>query len=601
MPDAATRTIAERTHAAQQHAFEEAFYPGELSLALMNLMTAAMVWWYAPESRPHVLAWSLADLGMIVLNTTLFTLYARQLTDRHRKDQVYYVVVCIHAFMWALPPILFLDPGKPLISMFLVTILAGFSAAGVLALASQVHLYLMLFPLPFLSLNVVLLWRGNDAFHSLMALAMTVLLAANLTFMRSIARIFTRSVRVGFENLDLVERLRQQTVTAQEANAAKTKFLAAASHDLRQPVHALNLFVEALGNTALDAHQQTILGHARAASHASREMLDTLLDFSRIEAGVMEPVARATPLAPLLRALEDEFGPQADARDLAYRSHDTRAVAWCDPALTSLILRNFVSNAIRYTQRGGVLVGVRQRQGQLMVQVWDTGIGIAREHWQEVFREFRQLANDERDRHKGLGLGLAIVKGLADAMGTRVSVVSRPGRGSVFSLMLPLTVGRQAQSGDVFDPVSTVPGVYARSLWTPPAGSLSDLDVLVVDDDISVRAGMQTLLESWGCTVRTAESAPEAVRLAKERAPSALVTDYRLRGAETGGDVIAAIRAVCGESLPAIVITGDTDPTRIREAASLTAALLHKPVNAAALQDALAQAVRRSRGAAAAP
>ncbi|MBX3653881.1 MAG: hybrid sensor histidine kinase/response regulator [Ramlibacter sp.] len=588
----APNTIAERTHAAQQSAFEDAFYPGETSLALMNLMTCAMVWWYAPSAQDRVLAWCLVDLSVVAFNTALFSLHARHLTDRARKDRYYYLVVCLHALSWALPPVLFLDPAKPLISMFLVTILAGFSAAGVLALASQVQLYLLLFPLPFLSLNLVLLWRGQDAFHSLMALAMTVLLAANLVFMRSIARIFKRSVRVGFENLDLVERLRQQTVTAQEANAAKTKFLAAASHDLRQPVHALNLFVEALGNTRLDDHQQTILGHARAASQASRDMLDTLLDFSRIEAGVMAPVARTTALAPLLRTLEDEFGPQADAKSLVYRSRDTDTQAHCDPALVSLILRNFVSNAIRYTQRGGVLVGVRRRQGQLRVQVWDTGIGIAREHWHEVFREFRQLANEERDRHKGLGLGLAIVKGLADAMGTPVSVVSRPGRGSVFTLSLPVATGREAPSAGAFDPVTTIPGVYSHALGSAPTRSLRDLDILVVDDDAAVRTGMQALLQGWGCAVRTADSGAQALALAQAQRPTVLITDYRLRDAETGGDVIAALRAACGQTLAAIVITGDTDPTRIREAAGHTAVLLHKPVSASALQEALAQAAR---------
>ncbi|MFM7331738.1 MAG: sensor histidine kinase, partial [Brachymonas sp.] len=250
----------------------------------------------------------------------------------------------------------------------------------------------------------------------------------------------------------------QQTQAAVEANKAKTKFLAAASHDLRQPVHALNLFIEVLGQTPLDKNQQEIMGHIHAANHASRDMLNTLLDYSRIEAGVMESKPQPTRMATLLLALQEEFGPQADAKNLVYRSRDTQAIAHCDPGLTALVLRNFVSNAIRYTQRGGVLVAVRERAGMLCAQVWDTGIGIAADQHEVIFKEFHQLGNEERDRQKGLGLGLAIVKGLASTMDTRVSLRSRPGRGSVFELWL---ARGQAPAGGVCYSLGQLDGASA--------------------------------------------------------------------------------------------------------------------------------------------
>ncbi|MBI3478828.1 MAG: response regulator [Nitrosomonadales bacterium] len=358
--------------------------------------------------------------------------------------------------------------------------------------------------------------------------------------------------------------LRLSKEKAEQANTAKSKFLAAASHDLRQPIHAQGLFLGVLSRTELTAHQQDLVASARAASQASSEMLNTLLDFSRIEAGVIEPQLQSFRLQPLLNKIENELAPDADAKNIVYRSRETHVAVQSDPILLELILRNLVSNAIRYTERGGVLVACRLRGTQAVLEVWDTGIGIAPEHQQEVFREFHQLGNPERDHRKGLGLGLAIADGLAHALGHVLTLASTPQRGSMFRLALPLATGALPPE---------------KVVMTLRKTRLLEVRILVIDDDEAVRDGMCHLLRDWGCECESAESIDEAVALARAHAPDLVISDYRLRKQRTGTEAIVTLRALLGNTLPALLITGDTAPERLREAQASGVPLLHKPVS----------------------
>ena len=393
---------------------------------------------------------------------------------------------------------------------------------------------------------------------------------------RNLAHVARRSIEIKFDNDRLVAQLRAQTQRAQQANQDKSRFLAAASHDLRQPLHAMGLFLDTLARSALTPRQSTVLEHARAASGAAADMLTTLLDYSRLEAGVIKAHHAPFAVQPLLSTLEQEFGAQADAAALVYRTRETTAAALADRALVDLVMRNLISNALRYTQAGGVLIACRQRSGQLTLEVWDTGCGIAPEHLSDIFKEFHQLGNPERDRRKGLGLGLAIVQRLAQQMGTHVEVRSRPGHGSVFRLWLP------AWHGTLVDDAP----IPARD-----EGHLVGLRVLVVDDDDAVRLGMQSLLESWGCACRCAQSRAEALAQLRtggqDAEPDLIVTDFRLRDEETGKQVLQALRAYLGRQVPAILMTGDTSPQRLRDAQSTDALLLHKPVSARQLRAAV--------------
>jgi signal transduction histidine kinase len=362
--------------------------------------------------------------------------------------------------------------------------------------------------------------------------------------------------------IDLEGKVAERTRQLEQKDHAKTRFLSAASHDLRQPAMAQGLFIDILSRTSLDADQRKLLGNLRNANTATAEMLDTLLDYSRVEAGAIQPQRKNFRLQTLLNKIEREFSAQADARQLIYRSRETDLIVHSDPALLELILRNLVSNAIRYSERGGLLVACRTRGAQVLLEVWDTGIGIAAEYQQEIFDEFMQLGNPERDRHKGLGLGLAIANGLAQRLGHHLSLSSRPGRGSVFRLALPMGTGAPSES------------VMAPDIPLP----LDGVRVLVIDDDAAVRAGLQRLLADWGCQCDAVDAIAAALASARRHAPAVVISDYRLRGGETGIAAIEILRAELGASLPALLITGDIAPERLAEATANRIHIVYKPV-----------------------
>lgn len=455
-------------------------------------------------------------------------------------------------------------------SILVNSVLAGVAGSGLSMLSPVLPVFVVFAVFEFLA-TASKFWQMGDAAYTALALTITLYLVSLVLQARNSAAAVRAAIDVRFENIELLARLREETIKVQDAhreavtaNLAKSRFLAAASHDLRQPVHALGLFLEVLARGELTEVQRNVLGNARSASEASAEMLSTLLDFSRIEAGVVDAQVRPFHLQPLLHKIENELAPQANAKGLVYRTRDTHVALQSDPALVELILRNLVSNAIRYSERGGVLVACRRRGNQTWLEVWDTGIGIDPLQHQEIFREFYQLGNSERDRSKGLGLGLAIADGLARTLGHELSLSSRPGRGSVFRLTLP-----NASVPVISEERETTYGTTVRTL---------DKRVLVIDDDEVVRAGMLQLLQDWGCRCEAVESIEDALASARANRPDVVVSDFRLRKQRTGAQAIDALRAEFGESLPALLITGDTAPERLRDARASGIPLLHKPV-----------------------
>lgn len=488
---------------------------------------------------------------------------------------------------WGLLALGALGDTTPVGASVIISVLAGI-LGGSLSMLSPVLAVFTAFSVPLVAFTVAALWRLDDPAYNAFSAISLLYLGALIAQSRNSSLATRAAIELRFENLDLIQRAEAAQLEAEQANASKSKFLAAAGHDLRQPVHAQNLYLEVLSRTPLNARQRQLLSHIGAASEASADMLNTLLDFSRIDAGVIVPRIQAFRLQTLLNKVEREFEPQADAKGLAYRSRETPLFALSDPALLAMILRNLVANAIRYTDSGAVLVACRKRPGQAVLEVWDTGIGIAPDQHREVFREFHQLGNPERDRRKGLGLGLAIAQGLARALGHELTLASSPARGSVFRLALPIAA---ANSGN-----TTGDGFTALNADSPSLPQVLNARVLVIDDDEAVRSAMLALLPLWGCTVEAVESIEHAVSLARSFAPEVLISDYRLRAQSTGLDAIAAVRAALGSDLPAVLITGDTAAERLREALSGGVLLLHKPVSPRELYRTLADVLRYPNG-----
>jgi signal transduction histidine kinase len=368
----------------------------------------------------------------------------------------------------------------------------------------------------------------------------------------------------------LEQKVAERTEALVAANRAKSRFLAAASHDLRQPMHALGLFVAQLNQRVTDPETRHLAGRVEAAVTALQGLLDALLDVSRLDAGVVTPTLADVPVNPVLERIENAFAPDATDRGLRFRIVRSRLGVRSDPVLLERILLNLVANALRYTTQGGILVGCRRRGERVRIEVWDTGIGIAPEHQQAIFQEFYQIANPERDRSKGMGLGLSIAARLARLLGGRIEVRSVPGRGSVFAVEMPRAAGIAAPA-----PAPAMPGDQLR-------GAV----VLVIDDDMLVRESVAGLLTQWGCVVAEAGSGAEAssVMAHLARAPDAIICDYRLPQAETGIHVIRRCRAQAGFEVPAALVTGDTTPERLREAQDSGFALLHKPLQPARLR-----------------
>jgi signal transduction histidine kinase/CheY-like chemotaxis protein len=378
-----------------------------------------------------------------------------------------------------------------------------------------------------------------------------------------------------------LEELAQRRDEAERANAAKSRFLATASHDLRQPMHSIGLLVDVL-RERLGAHPLADLAAKVQTSVATMESLfGSLLDVSKLDARAVRPEFAPVELDRLLERVERTFAPQAQARGLRLRARGRPLVARSDAALLERIVNNLVSNALHYTLAGGVLVACRARAGACVLQVWDTGVGIAPEHQAAVFDEFFRIEAPGTSRDKGLGLGLSIVQRSAEILGHTLRVRSRPGRGSVFELVL--------------ERVAATPAASALQALPRGADALAGAFVAVVDDDEDNRQAIANLLLSWGCLVLAAASCDELIALSDQhlRMPDLLVTDFQLSPGRDGFEVIARLRAHHDEFIPAVVVTANTDGALGARATAARATLLHKPAGAQRLLWALVAALQR--------
>lgn len=373
------------------------------------------------------------------------------------------------------------------------------------------------------------------------------------------------------------QALREKKEEAEQATLSKSRFLAAASHDLRQPMHALGLFVARLGQLPHDAPTRHLVGSLEASVQALQALLDALLDVSRLEAGAVQVQLRSFALADLFEQLRDSLALSAQHKGLRLRVRPSPVWVLSDSALLHQVLLNLLGNALRYTTAGSVLLACRPcfDAQHVRIEVWDSGIGIAPEHQLDVFKEFYQVGNSERDRDKGQGLGLSIVERSAQLLGHRLHIRSSVGRGTRFSLRVPL-----APPGSALE---------RRSPLRPSSfEDVTGLRVLVIEDDPLVRDALVSLLASWQIDVAVAEALAAALQMLKSGAvPDVIVADYRLPGGENGIEVIRQLRSAAGHLIPACLVSGDTDATVLQAAAAASLTLLQKPVRPAKLRSLL--------------
>lgn len=410
------------------------------------------------------------------------------------------------------------------------------------------------------------------------ALALTFIVTM-LGHARGTYRNFEAAYRMRRERLELNQQLSAALQVAESASRAKTRFLASASQDLRQPMHALSLFSGSLTLRPLDERTAAIAGQIDKAVQVLSNQLDALLDISRLDAGVVQVKPERVQMPALLRQLSAEFEPLARRKNLRLTLDiDSESEVETDPLLLQRILGNLLANAVKYTETGEITVRLVAAYGRCKISVIDTGPGIPLAEQQHIFEEFYQLGNPERDRSKGLGLGLAIVSRLADLLAIRIGLHSVVGEGSRFDLELPLVLGRET----------------AAEILTaePMAEGSGGLRILVVDDEEAIRFGMATLFEEMGHEVSMVSSTEGAVARARRFLPDLVVADFRLRGGDNGMRVIEALRSLQPD-LPALLVSGDTAPDRLQAAHLAGITLLHKPVHAQLLRKAVEEATGR--------
>jgi signal transduction histidine kinase len=380
----------------------------------------------------------------------------------------------------------------------------------------------------------------------------------------------------------LERKVEERTHQLELANLAKSRFLAAASHDLRQPLQALGMFVAQLQDHMKTAEGGRLVERIDSAVTAMNELFNALLDISKLDAGVLATNIVEMPIAQLLHRMESTFAGAAREKGLSFRVVSSGLWVRSDFILLERIVLNLLSNAVRYTRTGGVVIGCRRRGEQIRIEVWDTGPGIPEDQRRNIFGEFYRLAGE--NRHGGLGLGLAIVDRLCTLLGHPIELTSTVGKGSRFTVTLPAA---QAQAQFAAPQLPVAPDVSKGKL------------VLVIDDDELVLDGIGGLLRKWGCRVVTASSLNGAAA-GLDNPPHLIISDYRLADGQSGIVAIARLREQFGAPIPAFLISGDTAPERLREARESGHHLLHKPVSPMRLRAMVSQLLQNAEVAGAA-
>lgn len=375
---------------------------------------------------------------------------------------------------------------------------------------------------------------------------------------------------------DRIRELAAACDAARRAEQEKTRFLASASHDLRQPMHALGLFAATLEKRLQGSAEEPLVQNVMRSIEGLERSFNVMLDISRLDAGTVEPNVQHFPLRDLFRRLHMQYSGQAEQAGLGLRFSPGGKSVSSDPQLLERILGNLIQNAIRYTEQGGIVVVARSTGTHVNVEVWDTGVGISAPDLPRVFEEFRQVGLNGRAHAQGLGMGLAIVKRLARLLGHRLSVRSRPGGGTMFRIGIP---------------IGGLPGIQEETAAadTLPMPVLHPCSVLVIDDEAPIRESLRLLLEEWGYDVVCAATKQEAEAAAHtlELPPDLILSDLHLGAGPDGIAAIAAVRRLYGYDVPAILVTGDTSHEEMRRATDSGHTVLFKPLQPRKLFNAL--------------
>ncbi|MET1082294.1 MAG: ATP-binding protein [Burkholderiales bacterium] len=546
-------------------------------------------WNHVPKVA--LIAWGAALCVHQVIRVYHYRQYMRA-SPAEREDprwgRLYTIAAATAGCIWGSAGVIMFVPGSVAHQSVLSLILFGIAAVSMTSLSAYAPAFYLLIPLTLIPLLVRQLMDVGIGQIYLVAPGVIVLAVA-LSFGRNVNRVIAEAIRKRFENLELIEQLSRQKAVAEKAqheaetaNRSKTQFFAAASHDLRQPLHAMGLFAGALHERIKDPEVLNVVNSINASVAALEGLFNELLDISKIDSGIITPHLSDFPIGSVLGTLLNEFRAEAREKGLELTVVGSRRFVHSDPVLLERILRNLISNAIRYTREGGVLLGCRWRRDRVRIEVRDTGPGIPEDQQGRIFDEFYQLENPGRTSKKGLGLGLSIVRRMSNLLGYRIELRSRMGRGTVFGFDVPV-----AEKPVV--PSAPVPSEKE------PAQDLQGRLIVVIDDEEAIVEGMRILLGGWGAEVIGSLTGDDVIAAVEQcnRIPDLIIADYRLAGGIIGTDVINRLRQELDPEIPAILVTGSTAPDRISEADARRYQLLLKPVQPARLRGLIDETLRK--------
>lgn len=554
-------------------------YP--VMILIQILLEPLFVWLFWNNSEQKFLLIWLACIYTVhlldMVTWSRYREYLHTLQECRQWSRRFKLFTLLTSIMWGLNAIWFFPPDLAFQAL-MICISLGL-VAGAITLDSTFPPSMYIFVLGVsLPLFGSLVYYG-EVTQWILAGMLLLYLLGTLSAGRELSKTYWKSLWQRYENDQLIEQLTIQKAIAEAASRDKSRFLASASHDLRQPLQALVLFSDSLQETTKDQESRHLASQIGKSVSALVDMFDELLDISKLDAGVVQAVKQDFKVQTIFDRLQTDFMPQTEAKGIEFVMQPTHLFAYSDPHLVERILRNLISNAIRYTDFGSVTVSCQLESGKLFIDVMDTGIGIRAKSLPHIFEEYYQVDNQHRDRLKGLGLGLSIVRRMEALLGCHVTVVSRPSLGSVFSFSIP-------QGKEIMEE-PPLPQQQAKH-------DLSGVRVALVEDNREIRQTIAALLQKWGCHVHLGELPHDVLKPMAEAGtrPDILICDYRLPNGLTAIDGIKLLHELWDKDIPTLVLTGDTAPQTLQKIQSSGAVLLHKPITPARLRSIMFFALR---------
>ncbi len=531
-------------------------------------VVGVVVWWNL--ETPSILWWM--SLGYVItlgrfLFLTRIKKYARTENRYIWLERAIYIALSLSGIHWGMAAFLYLDLENPELFVFVLFAILGVVCATLASLTIR-PLVWFAFTATTLSLTIGKLFILGTWELAAMGLGLT----AFLSFVgKNLGARIKKSITQDIRTTELLEEVSAAKEQAEQANLKKSLFMAATSHDLRQPLHAQSLLLDSLARKTLDHNSDVIVQKIIRSNEALISLFDSLLEISQLDAGTVTVYKASHSLTDICKNIVDEFQELANQKGLVLSFRGVDVFVESDSVLLSRVLRNLISNAIKFTESGGVDVTFSQSNDNVFLEVSDTGIGIPKNELKRIFSEFTQLNNKTRDRSKGIGLGLAVVHRLCELLDHKLEVHSEIDKGSRFGITLPIS--QYPATKPIEEEITVV--------------DLTGLKVLILDDEYAILDAMQSLLHDWSCITKAFANHNDAISCLVEEnfSPDLILSDYRLEENFSGVDAIESMRVCLGRQVPAILISGDTDPKLLDQLKNEDFYLLHKPVKAGKLRN----------------